>query len=232
MERNLNLANSIFEGFNDKNGLMICGYEWGWSKEDQKLDESDSRPTVDMSIECTFSNKSLRYGPSSNTWPYDKNIKKWFKFWGHPLNDENLGSDFDKCIIQTNWAYTSNADIESYNRFLEKEAVDNFIHHIEVLRPKVILFMGSKLINFLRNIDVWDRFTTIVGPEIEPLKMVQKTDFDGTRFKVYFDNFEQCQVVCLPHPSSSRGLSDEYIKLFEPELGTIITEYKKQKGIL
>ncbi|EXE66793.1 hypothetical protein J582_4159 [Acinetobacter sp. 1566109] len=104
--------------------------------------------------------------------------------------------------------------------------------HIEVLRPKVILFMGSKLINFLRNIDVWDRFTAIVGPEIEPLKMVQKTDFDGTRFKVYFDNFEQCQVVCLPHPSSSRGLSDEYIKLFEPELGTIITEYKKQKGIL
>ncbi|WP_418655495.1 hypothetical protein [Acinetobacter ursingii] len=69
MERNLNLANSIFAGFNDKNGLMICGYEWGWSKEDQKLDESDSRPTVDMSIECTFSNKSLRYGPSANTWP-------------------------------------------------------------------------------------------------------------------------------------------------------------------
>ena len=28
------------------------------------------------------------------------------------------------------------------------------------------------------------------------------------------------------------ALSDEYIKLFEPELGTIITEYKKQKGIL
>ena len=75
----------------------------------------------------------------------DNNIKKWFKFWGHPLNDENLGSDFDKCIIQTNWAYTSNADIESYNRFLEKEAVDNFIHHIEVLRPKVILFMGREM---------------------------------------------------------------------------------------
>ena len=25
----LNLRNSIFAGFNDKNGLMICGYEWG-----------------------------------------------------------------------------------------------------------------------------------------------------------------------------------------------------------
>lgn len=29
MEKSLNLANSIFAGFNDKNGLMICGYEWG-----------------------------------------------------------------------------------------------------------------------------------------------------------------------------------------------------------
>jgi hypothetical protein len=29
MGKSLNLANSIFAGFNDKNGLMICGYEWG-----------------------------------------------------------------------------------------------------------------------------------------------------------------------------------------------------------
>ncbi|MGN6955213.1 hypothetical protein ACTHT3_15240, partial [Neisseria sp. P0015.S004] len=25
----LNLSNSIFQGYNDKHGLMICGYEWG-----------------------------------------------------------------------------------------------------------------------------------------------------------------------------------------------------------
>lgn len=29
----LNLGNSIFTGFNDKEGLMICGCEWGFSKE-------------------------------------------------------------------------------------------------------------------------------------------------------------------------------------------------------
>ncbi len=29
MGRSLILANSIFAGFNDKNGLIICGYEWG-----------------------------------------------------------------------------------------------------------------------------------------------------------------------------------------------------------
>ena len=31
----LNLSNSIFQGYNDKHGLMICGYEWGWSKTDE-----------------------------------------------------------------------------------------------------------------------------------------------------------------------------------------------------
>lgn len=31
----LNLSNSIFQGYNDKHGLMICGYEWGWSKADE-----------------------------------------------------------------------------------------------------------------------------------------------------------------------------------------------------
>ena len=29
IEENLNLGNAIYEGLNDQNGLMICGYEWG-----------------------------------------------------------------------------------------------------------------------------------------------------------------------------------------------------------
>lgn len=32
----LNLGNSIFTGFNDKEGLMICGCEQGFSKKDQR----------------------------------------------------------------------------------------------------------------------------------------------------------------------------------------------------
>jgi len=32
----LNIGNSIFPKLNDSNGIMLCGYEWGWSKEDQR----------------------------------------------------------------------------------------------------------------------------------------------------------------------------------------------------
>lgn len=55
----LNLGNAIFEGCNDKEGIMICGYEWGSSKSDQ---EQSEELEIDFSIPCTFSNKALRYG--------------------------------------------------------------------------------------------------------------------------------------------------------------------------
>lgn len=226
----LNLANALFEGFNDKEGLIICGYEWGWSKADQE--NEGKTPPIDFSIECTFSNKTLRYGEQAKGWRYDNAIKKWFTLWGHPLNEDGLGSDFDKCIIQTNWAYTSNYSIDGYERFLEDDAINNFLHHIEELKPKVILFMGRKLIDLLRNEKVWDRFTAIVGNEVEPVKVFQKEEYDGTRFKVFFATFETCKVVCFPHPSSSRGLSNEYISLFKTEMDKILTVYKQEKRLI
>lgn len=225
----LNLANALFKGLNDKQGLMICGYEWGWSKEDQRKFEE---PSTDYSIQCTFSNKSLRYGEQAKQWRYDKAIRKWFSLWGHPLNENGLGTDFDKSIVQTNWAYSCNNNIDNYEKFLEQNQIDNFINHVEELRPKIIIFMGRRLIDLLRNEKVWDRFTSIVGQQMEPLQIIQKTEYNGKRFKVFFNNFENCKVICLPHPSSSRGLSDEYIKLFKSEMDAIFSEFKQEKSII
>ncbi|MCU4313168.1 hypothetical protein KTG68_14550 [Acinetobacter variabilis] len=227
----LNLANALFEGFNDKEGVMICGYEWGWSKADQAKGNDEKHSPINFSIPCTFSNKVLRYGEQAKSWRYDNTIKKWFSLWGHSLNEYGLGSEFDKCIIQTNWAYTSNHSIDGYERFLEEDAINNFLQHVEELRPKIILFMGRNLIDLLRNEKVWNRFTAIVGNAIGPLKMVQKKEYNGTRFKVFFEKFETCKVICFPHPSSSRGLSNEYISLFKPEMDKILTDYKQHKSI-
>lgn len=227
----LNLANALFEGFNDKEGVMICGYEWGWSKADQAQESDEKHPIIDFSIPCTFSNKALRYGKKAKNWRYDNTIKKWFSLWGHSLSEDGLGSKFDKCIIQTNWANTSNHSINGYERLLEDMAINNFLQHVEELRPKLILFMGRNLINLLRHEKVWDRFKAIVGNETRSLKMVQKTEYHGTKFKVFFNEFETCKVICFPHPSSSRGLSDEYISLFKTEMDNILTEYKQHKNI-
>lgn len=41
--KDLNLGNGIFEGWNDQQGLMICGYEWGNSKKDQSSHRTQSQ---------------------------------------------------------------------------------------------------------------------------------------------------------------------------------------------
>lgn len=226
--KELNLGNSIFKGLNDHQGLMICGYEWGWSNED---DKSNSDQAIDFSIDCTFSNKSRRYGISAKKWRYDNTIKKWFSLWGHPLNEEDLGTNFDKSIVQTNWANTANHNVSNYSRFLEPNAVNNFINHIEQLRPKVIFFMGRNLIDYLRHPEVLNQFNSIVGKELEPLKMIQKHEYAGTKLKIFFQKFENCQIICLPHPSGSRGLSDEYISLYKNEIDQILKDFKLFKKL-
>ena len=228
--KDLNLGNGIFEGWNDQQGLMICGYEWGNSKKNQEQSQ-DAKP-VDFNIACTFSNKVPRYGQGALSWPYDNRIKRWFALWGHPLDSNEYGQDFDKSIIQTNWANTCNHQLANYSHLLSEEQVNNFINHISTLKPKIILFMGSQLIHLLRNPIVKARFEEIIGTEIlDSFVVKQKKEFSGRKFKIYFCEFENCQIIGLPHPSSSRGLSDRYIELFEPEMNTIISQFKKEKAI-
>lgn len=225
----LNLSNSIFSGFNDQNGLMICGYEWGWSKADETAYEQGEYTLPEEKVEHTFSNKALYYGERAKTWRYDNTIKKWFELWGHPLDEQDLGSAFEKSMLQTNWANTQDREVTDYEKFLSPEQVDNFLHHLKMLRPKVILFMGSRLLDYLNTTEVLPKFKQIMGEEVEPRRYEQKP-FEGTRFRVGFQRFEHCQVVCLPHPSASRGLSHNYIELFRPEMNQILTAYKAERG--
>ncbi|MEN8624742.1 hypothetical protein [Psychrobacter proteolyticus] len=130
----LNLGNSVFQGFNDKYGLMLCGYEWGFSKDDQQAQESGEWVEPNEEVKYTFANKAQHWGDVANTWRYDRNIKKWFELWGFPLDSQNLDDDFEKSIVQTNWADTQNHSIaQGTNKFLSEEQIDNFINHITAL---------------------------------------------------------------------------------------------------
>ena len=228
----LNIGNSIFPGMNDKKGLMVCGYEWGFSEADQKLFESGEDVFFDKNAITTFSNKSPAHGKRALTWRYDKRIVKWFELWNHPLSREGLGGDFEKLILQTNWCNTQGYKIQEgyYKKLINQDQIKNFIFHIEYFRPSLILFMGSEIINILQNPLVKDQFEKILGCSEKPPIKIQKP-FSGRQFKIGFQKFENCQVVSLPHPSSSRGLKDEYIQKFEPEIGVFITELKRKKGI-
>lgn len=232
MSDELNLANSIFSGLNDKRGILICGYEWGFSQEDQRLfAEGNPAPFFDKEAETTFSNKTPAHGDRALAWRYDNRIHRWFELWGHPLNREGLGGLFEKCIVQTNWCSTEGHHIEGsyYEKLSDPVQVDNFLFHVSELDPAVVLFMGSAMIDVLQNPSILARFSGIVGAETNPLRKVQK-EFSGRRFRVGFQGFQRCSVVSLPHPSSSRGLSDAYIALFSKEIGNLISEVRRAKG--
>jgi len=228
----LNLANSLFRGLNDTRGILICGYEWGFSQEDQRIfSEGSPPPFFDKDATTTFSNKMPAHGSRALAWRYDNRIHKWFELWGHPLDREGLGGPFEKCIVQTNWCNTGGHHIEGsyFEKLSDPAQVDNFLFHIGKLDPALILFMGSAIIDVLQQPAVMARFVETAGPEISPLRKIQK-DFGGKRFKVGFQDFKRCSVVSLPHPSSSRGLSDKYVALFTQEISELISTVKLAKS--
>lgn len=54
-------------------------------------------------------------------------------------------------------------------------------------------------------------------------------DYHGSL--AYINKFENCTVVGLPHPSSGRGITNEYIEFCGSELNPIISQFKKDRGI-
>lgn len=208
---------------------MICGYEWGLSKRDaQKL---ESAPLTRKNCPHTFANKSLEYGAIAGVWPYDNKIAEWFGLWGHPLNRDGLGGEFERSLVQTNWCDTENNRMESdcQAKLLAPENVENFMFHLEELRPRLILFMGSWLMKVFQRPTVKVQVKRIFGDTTAALKEIQKP-YIGTRFKISVECFEHIDVVGLPHPTGSRGLSYDYIKLFAPEIGGLIKKYKENRG--
>lgn len=228
----LNIANSIFEGLNDKGCLMICGYEWGEGKNIEEYSSESEVAFLDENALTTFSNKSPAIGDKAFKEPYDNNVIKWFSLWGHPLSRDGLGGKFEKSIVQTNWCNTkANAmSGDYYQKLTSQDQLDNFIGHIAALEPALIFFMGSEMINILQSKVVMERFMEVMGQKESERILVQKPSA-GTRFKITFQNFERCKVVCLPHASGAHGVRDDYISLFRPEIGGLIAEYKRKKGI-
>lgn len=212
----LNIAHSEFP--EQQGGLMICGYEWGGG------DQGEDGDPVDQEAICSFANKHLRYGPVALTWRYDNVIKKWFAMWGRQLNNDDPG-DFEKSIVQTNWCDTQNPRMNGdYSSLWQARQVENFIEHVKHFSPNLILFMGSKLIEALQFPSTLERFEAVMGKCTRPLKFVQMPS-SHKRFKISFQTFERCDVVCFPHPSASRGLSDSYMRLFEEEMAARFADY-------
>lgn len=198
----------------------------GNSKHDQYLEENHRDEIEAKKAEVqSFYQKSKIYSS-----PYDHRVIRWFEFFGHPLGVDDGLSAFDKCILQTNWSDDQGRSVTDYDKFLGEKNSQNFLKIMDAYFPSILIFMGAKQIHYLQNPSIKKPFSEIFGREIAPLE-IQTKPFSGRKFRIGFQKFESVEIISFPHPSGSRGLADDYIKLFSEDIRQVLDEYRKWKGV-
>lgn len=208
---------------NRSGGIMLCGINHGYSKQDEKLDTSG----VDRSdpYKSFFSDKAV------NEYRMRNRIVEWFRLWGYELagRPETAGV-FEKSIVQTNWLQTVTNNVSGVNvRTACIADCESFLLTCETLRPKVLIFLSQQLLWAFTSAELSDRVHAIFGTPITQTEWLRKEiREDGKvlrRFKVGFLEYEHLKVISLPHPTGSKGLADSYITSFKPEIGNVIDSW-------
>ena len=217
-QKNMNICTARYPE-NELGGLMICGINWGSDPESPATEEDAS----------FFSDSRV------NKYPYRNRLSEWFKSWGHEFVTE-IGSEgpFERSIAQTNWLPDQSISLKGRNVIKEaKENPDNFLRHLEALRPRLLILCGaSSLMPALNSPDCLRCVEKVLGaaarPYLPPLQhdVMQENGRKARRFRVFIQKFEQCDVLGLPHPTGSRGLSNLYMQQFSKEIDPLIKKFK------
>lgn len=220
MHADLNVATAWFDE-NIRNGLMICGINWGG-------DASGDAPRHAPSF---FSDHA------ANRFPYRNRILTWFSLFGHPLQTvAGREGGFERSIVQTNWLDTQSPNMQG--KALHHEFVgnwENMAHHLDALRPRLILFLSATLLDALNSPGIFPEAQHILGCADRPLFLQKEVTSHGRRlkrFRVGMQDFEHTSVIALPHPTGSKGLSNEYISAFAPEISAHIANYKESRNFV
>lgn len=191
-------------------GIMICGYNFGFSAQDQKNEENGvEAPEAELSF---FSDSRV------NNTLFRNRLLKWFDSWGSELETDasKIGS-YERSFFQTNWIATQTATIADdniSNARLVAEA-DGILSLIASREPRLILFTGSKLIEALNDSEVREQVERILGTRPGNAKIYQsEVPVKGTKFKLLRQDFPNAVVVSTPHVTGTRGISDEYMAGF------------------
>lgn len=214
----LNIATALFAE-NQTGGLMVCGLNWG----------GDPLAAPDGEAPSFFSDEAV------NNFPYRNRLARWFDLWGFTL-EKNRGREgaFERSIVQTNWLPDQQRTMHGQNvRALCVSNSENFFTHLRELQPRVILFCGNVLIDILNQAPCRDQAEACLG-SADRLQWCQKDVVaNGKRlkkFRVGFQHFARCEVIGLPHPTGSVGLSDTYVEAFRDEISPILHTFRSGLG--
>lgn len=205
---------------NKKHGLMICGINFGYSVEDQMLDERGfSQQPEEMSY---FSDIAVNQSQFRNR------ILRAFSLWGVSLEtDTDKVSAFERSIFQTNWLDTQTNDAEGIGCKKLVESSDGILHVITDRQPRLILFFGRQLIEAFNDVSLREKVQASLGARSGNGHILKLPNSNGKKvFEVVFQSFGDTQVICFPHITGVQGLSDDYITRYSDSIGGAILKWR------
>ncbi|MEQ9546361.1 MAG: hypothetical protein RIK85_10190 [Marinobacter sp.] len=191
-------------------GIMICGYNFGFSSQDQEDEEKGV--TAQESAPSFFSDAKV------NNTLFRNCLLAWLNNWGRPLEtDATKIGGYERSFFQTNWLGTQTNTIADDGITINKLVAesDGILSLIESRKPRLILFTGSALIEALNDIRIRERVESILGTRPGNAEIFQSdVPVSGTKFKLLKQHFPEATIVSVPHATGARGLSDEYMTGF------------------
>lgn len=205
---------------NREGGLLLCGINHGYSKEDERKDTADtSEPDSQKSF---FSDSEV------NNCLFRNRIISWFDLWGYNLakSKDNAGI-FERSIVQTNWLPTCSNNTRGIN--IRQACIkdnEQFFMTCEALKPRVIFLFSKELLLAFISPSLSTRVKSTFGARKDEVRWDKKNIFFNgkprRRFLFGFQQYENLTVVSLPHPTGAKGIADDYIEAFKPEISKII----------
>ena len=205
---------------NRNGGLLLCGLNHGYSKNDELLDAAG--------INRADPHKSFFSDSEVNDYPFRNRIVSWFSLWGYELarSSEKAGS-LARSIVQTNWLQTCSNNMDGINTQQACiEDNESFFQTCEALKPCVIFFFGRELLWAFTSPVLSTRVESIFGTRKGETRWLQKdVYFNGKprrRLRFGFQQYEKLTVVLLPHATGAHGVADHYIAAYTPEKSEMI----------
>lgn len=205
---------------NKEGGLLLCGLNHGYSKEDERQDAAG--------IDRSDPRKSFFSDGEVNDYPFRNRIVSWFSLWGFELAGRGeIAGTFERSLIQTNWLQSCSNNMNGINTQQACiEDNESFILTCETLKPELIFFFGRELFGAFASPALREKVEPIVGARVGETRWLQKdvffNDKPRRRLRFGFQQYEKLTVVVLPHATGAQGVASDYIEAFKPEMTEVI----------
>ncbi len=153
---------------NREGGLLLCGLNHGYSKEDERQDAAG--------IDRSDPRKSFFSDGEVNDYPFRNRIVSWFSLWGFELARRNeIAGAFERSIVQTNWLQSCSNNMSGINT--QQACIDDsesFIQTCSALKPELILFFSKELFWAFSSPSLREKLESIFGTRLGETRWLQK----------------------------------------------------------